>query len=86
MPGVLIVEAMAQVAGVCMLSQEEHKGKLPYFAGIDNVRFKKPVLPGDQIVIYIEVLKVRGTLGKVSAVAKVDDKVAVKGTLMFKIV
>ena len=86
MPGVLIVEAMAQVAGVCMLSQDKHKGKLPYFAGIDDVRFKKPVLPGDQLVIHIEVLKVRGTLGKVSAVAKVDDKVAVKGTLMFKIV
>ena len=86
MPGVLIVEAMAQVAGVCMLSQDEHKGKLPYFAGIDKIRFKKPVLPGDQLVIYIEVLKVRGTLGKVSAIAKVDDKVAVKGTLMFKIV
>lgn len=86
MPGVLIVEAMAQVAGVCMLSESQHKGKLPYFAGIDDIRFKKPVLPGDQVDIHIEVLKVKGTLGKVSAVAKVEDKVVVKGTLMFKIV
>ena len=66
MPGVLLVEAMAQVAGVLFLSQPEHKGKLPFFAGIDRVRFRRPVVPGDRLELRVNVLKVRGNTGKVA--------------------
>ncbi len=86
MPGVLIVEAMAQVAGVLLLSQPEHKGKVPYFVGIDNVRFRKPVIPGDRLEISVKVLKVRGNTGRVAAECRVEDKLVANGELMFTIV
>lgn len=83
MPGVLIIEAMAQAAGLAMLSQEEHKGKIPYFTGIDNARFRRTIVPGDQIIIEAEVTKLRGNVGRVSAVAKVDGQIATEAELMF---
>ncbi|MBI3039154.1 UDP-3-O-[3-hydroxymyristoyl] N-acetylglucosamine deacetylase [bacterium] len=86
MPGVLIVEAMAQVAGVLLLSEPAHKGKLPYFVGIDNVRFRKPVVPGDRLEIHVNVLKVRGNTGKVAVEGKVEGKVVASGDLMFTII
>ncbi|MBU6428751.1 MAG: 3-hydroxyacyl-ACP dehydratase FabZ [Cyanobacteria bacterium REEB65] len=86
MPGVLMVEAMAQVGGIILLTLSEHKGKLAVFAGIDNVRFRKMVLPGDQLIITCELLKVRGTVGRVKGEAKVDGKVVVEGELMFSLV
>ncbi len=86
MPGVLMVEAMAQVAGVLLLSQPEHKGKTPFFCGIDNVRFRRPVVPGDRLEFHAKVLKVRGNTGKVEAEARVDGELVTGGELMFQLV
>lgn len=86
MPGVLMVEAMAQVAGVLFLSQPEHKGKTPFFCGIDNVRFRRPVVPGDRLEFHAKVLKVRGNTGKVEAEARVDGELVTGGELMFQLV
>lgn len=83
MPGVLIIECMAQAAGLVMLTQEEHKGKIPYFTGIDNARFRRPVVPGDQLILEIEVLRVKGNVGKVKGEAKVDGEVVTEAELMF---
>ena len=85
MPGVLIVEALAQVAGVCLLSMTHHHGKTPFFMGLDSVKFRKPVVPGDQLELNIKVLKLRGSTGKVDAVAKVEGNVHVEGKLSFMI-
>ncbi len=86
MPGVLMVEAMAQVAGVLFLSQEVHKGKTPFFCGIDKVRFRRPVVPGDRLEFNAKVLKMRSNTGKVEAVAKVDGELVCSGELMFQLV
>lgn len=86
MPGVLIVEAMAQVGGVIVLSIPEWKGKLPYLTGIDKMRFRRPVLPGDQLVIEINVLGMKGNIGKVSAEARVDGNLVAAGELLFAVV
>lgn len=83
MPGVLIIESMAQAAGLVMLSEEEHKGKIPYFTGIDNARFRRTIVPGDQIIIEIDVIKIKGNVGRAKAVAKVDNQVATEAELMF---
>jgi UDP-3-O-[3-hydroxymyristoyl] N-acetylglucosamine deacetylase/3-hydroxyacyl-[acyl-carrier-protein] dehydratase len=85
MPGVLILEAMAQVAGVCILSLPEHRGKTPYFTGMDGVHFRKPIVPGDQVRIEIEVAKVRGAMGKIACKALVDSRVAAEGILKFTV-
>lgn len=85
MPGVLIVEAMAQVAGIFMLSTEEHKGKIPYFVGIDKVKFRRPVVPGDQLRFEVEVLRLRGNMGRCHGRALVDGKVAAEGVLSFSV-
>lgn len=86
MPGVLIVEAMAQVGGVIVLSIPDWKGKLPYLAGIDKMRFKRPVVPGDQLVIEVNVLGMKGNIGKVSAEARVDGNLVTSGELLFAVV
>lgn len=83
MPGVLILEAMAQVGGVAMLYSEEFRGRLAFFAGIDRAKFRRPVVPGDQLIITATILKIRGTMGKVWAEAKVDGQVVAEGELLF---
>jgi UDP-3-O-[3-hydroxymyristoyl] N-acetylglucosamine deacetylase/3-hydroxyacyl-[acyl-carrier-protein] dehydratase len=84
-PGVLMVEALAQVAGVCILSLPEHKGKTPFFTGLDRVKFRKPIVPGDQVRMEITVDKIKGIMGRVSAKAIVEEKIAVEGTLKFTV-
>jgi len=86
MPGVLVVESMAQVAGVLLLSKPENKGKLAYFMGIDGVRFRQPIAPGDQLRIEIVVERVKSKTGKVKAKAIVDGKIACEADLMFAFV
>jgi len=83
MPGVLILEAMAQIGGVLMFSKEENKGKIPLFAGIDKARFKKPVYPGDQLIIKVEIVKMVMGIGKAKAEAYVDDNLVASAELMF---
>ncbi|QDX95662.1 3-hydroxyacyl-[acyl-carrier-protein] dehydratase FabZ [Brevibacillus laterosporus] len=85
MPGVLIVEALAQVGAVAILGKEENKGKLAFFAGIDNFRFKEQVTPGDTLLLEVEMTRVRGTVGKGNAVARVGEKVVAEGEIMFAI-
>lgn len=86
MPGVLLLEAMAQVGGVMLLSVEGNAGKLAYFGGMDKVRFRKPILPGDTLITEVLVLKTRGAIGKVKVTGRVDDKVAVEGEFTFALV
>lgn len=85
MPGVLIVEALAQVGAVAILSKEENKGKLAFFAGINNCKFKKQVIPGDTLEMEVTLTKQRGPIGIGQAIAKVDGKVAVKAELTFAV-
>ncbi|MCM3026754.1 3-hydroxyacyl-ACP dehydratase FabZ [Bacillus safensis] len=85
MPGVLIVEALAQVFGVIMLGMEENKGKIGLFAGIDGCRFKRQVKPGDQLRLEVEVTRLRGPVAKGKAVATVDGEVACEAELTFSI-
>jgi 3-hydroxyacyl-[acyl-carrier-protein] dehydratase len=87
MPGVLIVEAMAQVGGVVMTQLPEYEGGLFVFAGIDKVRFHRQVVPGDQLVMTLELLWVkRRRFGKMIGRAEVDGQIAAKGELMFSLV
>ncbi|MCY8930089.1 3-hydroxyacyl-ACP dehydratase FabZ [Bacillus subtilis] len=83
MPGVLIVEALAQVGAVAMLIKEENRGKLAFFAGIDNCRFKKQVKPGDQLHLEVEIIRARGTIGRGKGVATVDGEVVCEVELTF---
>ena len=85
MPGVLIVEAMAQTGAVAVLSQEENRGKIAFFGGIDDVRFKRIVKPGDELELECRLERVRGPIGKGKATAKVDGKLAARGTLTFAV-
>lgn len=85
MPGVLIVEALAQVGAVSLLGMEEHKGKLAFFAGIDGVRFKRQVRPGDTLTLEVQMGKMRRGVGSGSAKATVDGELAVRGELMFAV-
>jgi 3-hydroxyacyl-[acyl-carrier-protein] dehydratase len=83
MPGVLQVEALAQVGAVALLSHPDYKGKLAVFAGIDELRFKRQVLPGDTLRLEVEIISLRRNIGKGKAVAYVGDQVACKGEIMF---
>jgi len=85
-PGVLIMEALAQVAGVMMLNKRENLGKYAFFMSMDKVKFRKSVVPGDQLVLETEVLKLRSKTVQVKAVATVDGKVVAEGELMFALV
>jgi 3-hydroxyacyl-[acyl-carrier-protein] dehydratase len=85
MPGVKMVEALAQCGAVAVLSQDENKGKLALFAGIDDVRFKRLVRPGDVLTLQCDVETVRGPIGKGRARASVDGELAVRGTLTFAV-
>lgn len=83
MPGVLIVEAMAQVGGVMMLSSEENRGKLAYFLSANNIKFRKTVVPGDQLILKAQAGKIKSRTGQVQAKAFVDGKVVAEADLMF---
>jgi 3-hydroxyacyl-[acyl-carrier-protein] dehydratase len=83
MPGVLIVEALAQTGAVCALSLPENSGKLALFAGIDKVRFKRLVRPGDTLRLQVDVIAMRAGVGRGSALATVDGQMACRGELMF---
>jgi len=83
MPGVLIVEAMAQVGAVILLSCDKYKGKTPLFAGINKVRFKRKVIPGDTLKIEVELTKIRGAIGIGQGKAYVGDEVACEGEFLF---
>lgn len=83
MPGVLITEALAQTGGICLLYAEENRGLIPMFTGIDNVRFRSPVVPGDTVKLVADVTKIRGRMGKVHAEAFVEDKMVASGDYMF---
>jgi 3-hydroxyacyl-[acyl-carrier-protein] dehydratase len=83
MPGVLIVEALAQVGGVALLHKEENKGRLAFLTGIDNCRFKRQVVPGDQLRLEVEFVKLRGAMGKGHAIATVDGEIAYETDILF---
>ena len=85
MPGVLIVEALAQTGAVAILSVEANKGKTAYFGAMNNVKFKKKVVPGDKLRLECEIIKQKGPVGVGKAVATVDGKVAVSAELTFMI-
>ncbi|MCM3756097.1 3-hydroxyacyl-ACP dehydratase FabZ [Sporosarcina aquimarina] len=83
MPGVLIVEALAQVGAVAILQKEENKGRLAFFAGIDNCRFKRQVVPGDVIRLEVEITRMRGSIGKGKATATVEGEIACEAEITF---
>ena len=86
MPGVLIIEAMAQTAGVLMLNTPENLGKLAFFMGIENAKFRRPVVPGDQLRLEIDVIRWKSKTGRVRGRALVDGQVAAEGNLMFSFI
>ena len=83
MPGVLILEAMAQVGGVAMLYPEEHRGKIALFGGMEHVKFKRPVVPGDQLVTKAEIVRVRGDFGLLHCDGYVGDKLVASADFKF---
>jgi 3-hydroxyacyl-[acyl-carrier-protein] dehydratase len=85
MPGVLIVEAMAQTGAVAVLLQEENRGRIAFFAGIDDCRFKRVVAPGDTLTLTCEIDQVRGPIGRGRATAHVGEALAARGTLTFAV-
>ncbi|WP_054199811.1 3-hydroxyacyl-ACP dehydratase FabZ [Clostridium baratii] len=85
MPGVLILEAIAQVGAIAILSKEKFKGKIPLFAGADKVRFRQKVVPGDRLELSCEIVKLRGPVGIGKGIAKVDGKKVCEAEIMFAI-
>jgi 3-hydroxyacyl-[acyl-carrier-protein] dehydratase len=85
MPGVLIVEAMAQSGAVAVLSEEENRGRIAFFAGIDDCRFKRIVSPGETLMLSCEIDQVRGPIGRGKATAHVGPELAARGTLTFAV-
>ncbi|MGN0485124.1 MAG: 3-hydroxyacyl-ACP dehydratase FabZ [Lachnospiraceae bacterium] len=85
MPGVLIIEALAQTGAVAILSKPENKGKIAFFGGIDKARFKQKVVPGDVLTLKVEIIKAKGPIGIGSAKAYVGDKLAVSAELTFAV-
>jgi 3-hydroxyacyl-[acyl-carrier-protein] dehydratase len=86
LPGVLMVEALAQVGALAVLADERYAGKLPLFGGIDKARFRRQVVPGDTLTLEVTMDQLRGTAGKGTGVAKVGDQVACQASLFFVIV
>jgi 3-hydroxyacyl-[acyl-carrier-protein] dehydratase len=86
LPGVLSLEAMAQVAGVMLRLVPEYQKKLALFAGVDKVRFRRPVVPGDTLDIEVTMVKSRGAFGWVHGVGRVDGEIAVEGEMMFSLI
>ena len=85
MPGVLIVEAMAQTGAIAVLFEEANRGKIAFFAGIDDCRFKRIVEPGDTLTLTCEIAEMRGPIGRGKATAYVGDVLAARGTLTFAV-
>lgn len=85
MPGVLIIEALAQTGAVAILSKNEFKGKIAYFAGIDKAKFRRKVIPGDILRLKVEITKLRGRAGIGYGIAYVDDKKVCEGELTFMV-
>lgn len=85
MPGVLILEALAQVGAVAILSVEENKGKTAFFGGVDNVRFRRKVVPGDALTLTCEIIRTRGNVGVGTALASVNGERAVTAEMTFVI-
>lgn len=83
MPGVLIIEALAQVGGVALLSQESNKGRLVFLTGVDNCRFKRQVVPGDQLRLEVEFIKMRKEMGKGKGIATVDGELVCEVEILF---
>ncbi|MHB2018492.1 MAG: 3-hydroxyacyl-ACP dehydratase FabZ [Candidatus Xenobia bacterium] len=83
MPGVMIVEALAQVGAIVMMNAQRDKKITPYLAGIEGLRFRRPVVPGDQLVLEVELVMARRDVGKMKAKATVDGQVCVQGEMMF---
>ena len=86
MPGVLITESLAQAGAVAILSMEENKGKNALFGGINNMKFKKMVVPGDRLKLEVQIIKRKGPIGVGMGIATVDGKLAAKGELTFAVV
>ena len=86
MPGVLIIEVMAQVGGVMILSETEHQGKLAYIGTVDHAKFRRPVVPGDTLEVEVELLRLRGNMGKVKCIARVGGEEAAEAEIMFALV
>ena len=86
MPGVLIAESLAQTGAVAILSVDENKGKNALFGGIDKMRFKRQVVPGDRLKLEVKIVKRKGPIGVGEAIASVDGKVAAKGELTFALI
>ena len=86
MPGVLIVEALAQVGAVTLLKDVDHMGKVPMFGGIEKMRFRRPVVPGDQLLLTFVLERMRGPVGRGTVEARVDDAVVAEGTISFALV
>jgi len=84
MPGVLILEALAQCGAVILLSDPALEGMIPVIGGIDNVKFRRQVVPGDQLLLEIDLVKLKGTVGKIKAVASVEGQVAAEMEMIFK--
>jgi len=85
MPGVLIVEALAQVGAIGVLGMEANKGKIGFLAGLDKCRFKQQVKPGDQLKLEVEILRIKGPIGKGKGIATVDGKLACEAEITFAI-
>lgn len=85
MPGVLIIESLAQAGAVALLSKDEFKGKIAYFAGINNAKFRRKVVPGDTLRLEVELTKIRGKAGIGYGIAYVEDKKVCEGELTFMV-
>ena len=85
MPGVLILESMAQVGAVMLLGLDAYKGKVPLLGSMENVKFRRPVVPGDQLVIDVDLLWVRGSIGKFTAISRVEGEIAAQMECIFKL-
>ncbi|MBD1372174.1 3-hydroxyacyl-ACP dehydratase FabZ [Hazenella sp. IB182357] len=86
MPGVLIVEALAQAGAVAMLGLKENEGKTGFLTGLDKFRFRDQVKPGDTLFLEVEMVKVKGSIGKGKAVARVENRIVADGEVMFTII
>ena len=85
MPGVLILEALAQMGAICILSMDEFKGKIGFLVGADKVRWKKQVMPGDKLNLEVEIVRLKGSIGVGKGKATVDGNLVCEGEIMFAI-